>query len=238
MAERAKIEPKKIRIHKGRVAFFRAHEPIYRTNKQGQVDKGTDAKPKKPRYGWTWLLDPTDKQAQATIAEIKAEAARLLDYRFGDRAGWPKDNAVTGTKGVLLCFGDGNLLNKVYDGFKDMWYLKVSDTERPLLGTVDGREVQLLKDGQWHISPKGVPSEEIVSQDVCPYAGAWCAGNVTLYTYNYENQQAGVNANAISCQFRAPGAAFGGGAKRDAKEEFEAYGEYTAQNQAAADPFA
>ena len=49
MVEKAKIEPVKIRIHEGRLAFFRGHTAAYRTDRDGTEDRGTAAKPKKPK---------------------------------------------------------------------------------------------------------------------------------------------------------------------------------------------
>ena len=249
MIEKVKIEPTKIRIEFCRPAFFKLHVAQWRTNRTGQVDKGTPAKPKRPRYQVTLLLDPTNKQNQETIKEIKAEAARQLDLFFGGRENWPRDNAITGTKGLIMCFGDSNKLPKIYTGFENTFFIKAATTsslsepgyqfdgDRPLLGARDGRGVQLLADGQWHYLDKNrTPTEEIASQEICPYAGANCRGRISLYVYN--NEQAGVNANILSLQFVSPNTAFGGGTtKRSADEEFEAYGEYAAQNAAAPDPF-
>ena len=249
MADKLKIEPKKIRIESCRPAFFKLHVAQWRTDKTGQVDKGTPAKPKKPRYSVSLLLDPTNEKNKATIAELKDEASRQLDIFFNGRANWPKDNAITGTKGLIMCFGDANKLPKLYDGYKDMFFIKTATTssllepgygfdgDRPLLGARDGRGVQLLQDGQWHyLDKERKPTEEIADQAICPYAGANCRGRISLYVYN--NEQAGVNANILSLQFVSPNTAFGGGlTKRSAEEEFESYGEYAAQNAAAPDPF-
>lgn len=225
MVEKVKIEPVKIRIPEGRLAFFRGTgAPSYRRNRDGTEDKGTPAKPKKPRWSWTWLLDPSSAQGAATIKEIKAEAARQMDLYYNGRANWPKANEATGMGAPIYCFGDGNKLPKVYDGFKDMWYLKVSDTTRPLLGSRRGLNVILQDDGQWHVIGKdGTVSEIVVNSDECPYAGSYCRGSTTLYVYN--NMANGVNANAISAQFVKPGDAFGGGARRSAEEEFEGSGD-------------
>jgi hypothetical protein len=251
MADKPKIEPRKIRIESTRPAFFKLHIAEWRTDKQGQLDKGTAAKPKKPRYSVTLLLDPSNIKAQETIKEIKEEAARLLDVRYSGRENWPKDNEVTGRKGILNCFGLGNKLPKVYDGFKDMFYVRCATTssmqvpgygfdgDRPLLGARDGRGVQLLQDGQWHYLDKNrTPTEEIADQNICPYAGCNARARISLYTWDYEG--GGVNANILSLQFVTPNTAFGGGAaNRSADEEFSAYGEYAAaQNTAAPDPFA
>ena len=178
----------------------------------------------KPRYSWTWLLDPSNAQAAATIKEIKEEAARQLDLFFNGRANWPKDNEQTGTKGILQCFGEGNKLPKIYDGYKDMWFIKVSDTERPIVGDRRGRSVQYVGNegaGAWHYvdSKTGQTTEEVADPGQIPYAGAYCRGRISLYPWEYDG--GGVNANARSVQFLRPGAAFGGGGKRSAAEELE-----------------
>ncbi len=247
--DKPKIEPKKIRIESTRPAFFKLHIAGWRTLKNGQLDKGTVEKPKKPRYEVTLLADPTNTATQATIKEVKEEAARLLDHRYEGRDKWPKDNEITGRKGILNCFGQGNKLPKVYDGFKDMFYIRCATTssllvpgygfdgDRPLLGARDGRGVQLLADGQWHyLDKERKPTEEIADQSICPYAGANCRARISLYTWDHDG--GGVNANILSLQFVSPNTAFGGGiTKRSADEEFESYGEYAAQNAAAPDPF-
>lgn len=222
MADRVKIEAKIITIHEGRPSFYRADKATFRTNKFGQPDKGTPEKPKKPQYRMTWLLDPSNAQALATIKEIKDEAARQLDAFFNGRENWPKDNAVTGTKGIIKCFGNGNDLPKVYDGFKDMFFLKVADTTRPIIGDRRGRSIAFIDaDGQWHYVDKdGNTTEEVANPSAIPYAGAYCRGRISLYVYN--NEQAGVNANFRSVQFLRPGEAFGGaGGRRSASEELE-----------------
>ena len=225
MVDKVKIVPKIITIHEGRVSFYKADIPRYRTNKQGQpIKTRPDGSPVKPRYSWTWLLDPSNAQAAATIKEIKEEAARQLDLFFGGRENWPKDNPTTGTKGILQCFGEGNKLPKVYDGYKDMWFIKVSDTERPIVGDRRGRSVQYVGNegaGAWHYvdAKTGQTTEEVADPGQIPYAGAFCRGRISLYPYN--NESAGINANARSVQFLRPGAAFGGGGKRSAAEELE-----------------
>jgi hypothetical protein len=250
MVEKAKIEAEKIRIEICRPAFFKLHVASWRTLKDGSLDKGTAAKPKRPRYQITLLLDPTNAQSQIAIKKVKDEAARHMDHRFDGRENWPKKNPATGMGGPIWCFGNGNDLPKVYDGFKDMWYLKCAttssllvpseafDADRPLLGARDGRGVQLLADGQWHYLDKDrKPTEEIVDQSICPYAGANCRARVSLYAYS--NESNGVNANILSLQFVSPNTSFGGGTvRRSADEEFEAYGEAAQQNAGKPDPFA
>ena len=220
MVDKVKIEPKIITIHKGRIAFLRT-EPSYRTNKTGQEVKvdPKSGKTKKPQWRMTWLLDPTDRQAAETIVEIKAEAKRQLDLFFGVGT-WPKDNETTGTKGVIPCFGDANKLPKVYDGYANMFFVKVSDTTEPVWGSRRGQSLRFdSSDGAWHILDKatGRQTEETIDPADAPYSGAYGRGRISLYVYN--NESAGVNANFRSVQFLEPGEAFGGGGRRSASDE-------------------
>lgn len=217
-----KIDQKVIRVQ-GRASFLVATEPKYRTNKFGQPIKvRPDGSVVKPQYRMTWLIDPSSPEGQATIKEVKAEAARQLDIYHDGRANWPKDNAQTGTKGILLCFGNGNDLPKVYDGYKDMFFIKVSDTVAPIIGDRRGRQIQLLSDNGWHVLDKatGNPTEETVPPGEAPYSGAFCTGTISLYIYN--NESHGVNANFRSIQFLRTMPSFGGGAPRTAAEELQA----------------
>lgn len=215
-----KIEPVIMRIPEGRISFYNATEAKYRTDKFGKpVKTRPDGTAVKPQFRMTWLLDPSKAEIQAFISKLKQEAARQLDIFFDGRANWPKDNATTGTKGVLLCFGNGNDLPKVYEGYKDMFYIKVADAVAPIIGDYRGRHIQLGTDNAWHVLANGRPTEEIVDPDKVPYAGAYGTGTISLYVYN--NTQAGVNANFRSVQFLRSGAAFGGGKPRTAAEELQ-----------------
>lgn len=238
MADKIRIEGKPIIIHEGRLSFYRGYEAKYRTNKQGQeVKTKPDGKPARPQYRFTWLLDPSNAQAAATIKEIKDEAARQLDLFFGGRDKWPRDNAQTGTKGIIPCFGNGNDLPKVYDGYKDMFFIKVgsnagenvsanspyaaaTDQDAPLIGDRRGRTVRFLSDNAWHVVDKNTnqTTDEIVEPQSVPYGGAHCRGRIKLYVY--KNESAGVNANWSGVQFLRPGDAFGGGGRKSAAEEF------------------
>lgn len=228
--DKPKIDGKIITINEGRVSFYNATVPKYRTDKFGREDKGTAERPKKPQYKMTWLLDPSNAQAAATIKEIKAEATRVLDLFFQvnpnapDMAEersekWPQDNQVTGTKGILPCFGEGNKLPKVYDGYKDMFYIKVSDAIAPVIGDRRGRQVVFSSDNAWHVVDRqsGRTTEEVVDSGSVPYAGCHARGRIRLYPWKYEG--GGVNANFMSVQFVRPGDAFGGGGKRSAADE-------------------
>lgn len=219
MVDKVKIVPNIITIHRGRPAFMRT-DATYRTDKFGREIKVNPktGKPVKPKWRMTWLLDPTDAQAKVTIGEIKAEAARQLDIFFSGRENWPKDNAQTGTKGIIPCFGNGNDLPKIYDGYKDMFFVKVADEIEPVWGDRRGRSLRLdTSDNAWHVLTKEGPTEEKVDPAIAPYSGCIARGRISLYVYN--NEQAGVNANFMSVQFLEPGAAFGGGGRRSAEDE-------------------
>jgi hypothetical protein len=220
--DKPKVDGKIITIHEGRVSFYNAVEPKYRTDKFGRPDKGTPDRPKKPQYRMTWLLDPSNAQAATTIREIKAEASRVLDLYFGGRDKWPKDNPTTGRKGILSCFGNGNDLPKVYDGYKDMFYIKVADAVAPVIGDRRGRQVVFVTaDNAWHVVDRetGQTTEEVVEPGAVPYAGCYARGRIRLYPWEYEG--GGVNANFMSVQFVRPGDAFGGGGRRNAAEELQ-----------------
>lgn len=228
MVEKVKIEPKIITIHEGRPAFYKP-EPQYRYDEFGkEINTRPDGSPVKKRASMTWLIDPSNKQGAETIKEIKAEGARQLDLFFGGRDKWPKDNEITGTKGIILCFGDANKLPKVYDGYRDMFFVKVSDTTPPIIGDRRGRQVVFLSDNAWHVvdreatKAKGmlITTEETVDPSQVPYGGCYARGRISLYVYS--NKSSGVNANFKGVQFVRPGEAFGGGTKRNAEEELMA----------------
>ena len=195
MTDKPKFESKIIDIRDARVAFLRAHEAVART--------GKDGKPKgKPKYSATYLLDPSNVDHAKQIVEIKKEAFRGAVWLFGeDKSKWPKN---AGGAPLYYCFGLGNDLPslgaKIYDGFADMFYLKVSDTARPSLRNRAGKTVV-----------EGDPE--------VPYSGCYVNGKVTFYAY--DNESKGVGANFRSMQFVRDGKAFGGGG-RGAEDEYAA----------------
>lgn len=202
MTDKPKFEPKIIDILGARIAFFRGLKAQARTNKQG-VATG------KEKFSWTYLLDPSRVDHAAKIIEIKQEAFRALAHRFDsirenprDKTKWPKN---AGGADLYYCFGLGNDLPKlgakVYDGFADMFYLKVADTARPSLRNRAGTVV-------------------VEGDDEVPYGGCYANGKTTFYAY--DNESKGVNANARSLQFVRDGKGFGGDGQRGAEDEYQA----------------
>lgn len=192
-----------------RGAFLRIHKAEARKDPKTGEPRG------KAKFSGTLLFDPSRVDHAATIKEIKADAKRILDTRYGVGT-WPKANPATGLGGLIMCFGNGNDLPKIYDGYKDMWYLKLSDTNRPLLGNRAGKAVV-----------EGDPQ--------CPYSGCYVNAKISLWAY--DNESKGINANFRSLQFVRDGEAFGGGGNRSAEDEFEALGDTAGAAGEEKDPF-
>ena len=193
-----KIQQVVIPVKGARLAFARLHKA------EARKDPKTGAERGKPKFSCTLLLDPSNAEHAATIKAVKADAIRVLNARYGNQESWPKPSKATGMGGLIMCFGNGNDLEKVYDGYKDMFYIKCSDTNRPLLGNRQGKVVV-----------EGDPQ--------CPYSG--CYVNAKISLWSYDNESRGVNSNIRSVQFVRDGDAFGGGGNRSAEDEFEAIGD-------------
>jgi hypothetical protein len=186
-------------VPRARLAFARIHK--------AEQSRGPDGQPRgTAKFSATLLIDPSSPEGKASIATIKAAAAKVVTAKWGDRANWPKPNPATGMGGLILCFGNGDDLPKVYDGYAGMFYVKLSDTTRPLLGNRKGEPVV-----------EGDPQ--------CPYSGCFVRARISPWVYfptQKRPQSAnGVNMNFRSLQFVEDGAAFGGGGSRTAEEEFE-----------------
>lgn len=194
-------EPEIIVVPRGRLAFARIH-----TAEQSKDSKGQPVGAKK--FSCTLLIDPSSKDGAESIKAIKQAALRVVVAQWGakDAGGWPKANPATGMGGLIMCFGNGNDLPKVYDGYKDMFYVKLSDTTRPLLGNRKGEPVV-----------EGDPQ--------CPYAGCYVRARISPWVYfptpKRPQSANGVNMNFRSLQFVEDGAGFGGGGSRDADQEFD-----------------
>lgn len=178
-------EPIVIKLKNVRLTFARIEK--------AEARLGKDGKPKgEGKFSASALLDPSSTEHAALIKMIKVEGKRLLDARFGENK-WPKTN-------FYLCFGEGNKLDKVYDGYADMFYIKAADKNRPL---IVNRSNQPLAAGDPQF----------------PYSGCYVNMNISLWTY--DNESRGLGANLRSIQFVRDGDAFGG-AQRSPDTEFEA----------------
>ncbi len=217
MTDETRKQAEIITVTGARLAFARLHRAEQSRNAKGEP-QGT------AKFSATLLLDPSNVAHQAQIAAIKAAAAKVVEAKWGaDKSQWPKANPATGMGGLILCFGNGNDLPKIYDGYKDMFYVKCADTTRPLLGNRKGEPVV-----------EGDPQT--------PYSGCYVRARISPWVYyptaKRPQSANGVNMNIRSVQFMEDGAAFGGGGSRSAEEEFEQMaGDAPASAGAEPDPF-
>src|ERR1700722_17051677 len=211
--DKPRFEPKIIDLIDVRPSFFQGLKAVQRKAKDG-TPRG------EPKYTTEVLLDPSRADHQKTILEIKKEAFRALAWRFGeDKTQWPVN--ANGAP-LFYCFGLGNDLpklgKKIYDGYKDMFYLKLSDKSKPSLRNragpvlvVDNRRIiaAIDKDG------RTIPGADLKG----PYGGCYVNAKTTFYSY--DNESKGVNANFRSMQFVKDGKGFGGG-PQGAEDEYAA----------------
>lgn len=170
-----------IKIKNARGSFLRLFKP--KAFQEGQT----------PRFEGTFLLDPTNAEHAATIAQIKAEAKKLIAAQWGEKPA-----------GLKLCFGDADKdeTKAKYDGYKGMFYVTTANTERP---GVYGRKRQPIAEGD----PEA------------PYSGCYVNTNITLWTQDNKFGKA-IRANLRIVQFAKHGQAFSGAAPARADEELEA----------------
>lgn len=207
MTEPTKQPAEIIVVTRARLAFARIHTAVEKKDQKGNVVLGKDGKPIKV-FSCTLLIDPSSTEGQANIKAIKQAALKPVEAKWGKKAegGWPKVNPATGLGGLIMCFGNGNDLPKVYDGYKDMFYVKLSDTSRPLLGNFKGQPV-------------------VDGDPECPFSGCYVRARISPWIYFPTPQKpqsaSGVNFNFRSLQYVADGPGFGGGGSRSAEEEFD-----------------
>jgi len=157
-----------------------------------------------PQFSAAFLLDPSNKEHAAAIAKVKSEAARISKEFFTE--GVPKAFSNPGCKD--LCFGKGDDLDKVYDGYEGMFFIKAKSKSRvPVVGrrkSADGKFNPVAPgDAEW------------------PYSGCMVNASVTLWTQASHGRKA-INGNLIAIQFVKQDKNFGGAASANPDQEFEA----------------
>ena len=162
-----------------------------------------------PKYRASFLLDPSNQEHAPVIAKLLSEAQRIA------KVYWEGDVP----KSLEKCFGKGNDLDKVYDGYADMVFVKANSATRiPIVGRTkgaDGKFVPLAPgDAQW------------------PYAGCYVNAKISLWTQGSHGRKA-INGNLLSMQFVKNGEAFGGRTDSDPDADFQALGDEAP----GADPF-
>lgn len=190
------------------IRFVRIYKSEARTGRGGQpkmrLNKKTNTQELDLRFGLTAVLDPTRKAHAEIIEQTKAEATRAMNHLFGSVENWPKQNPETGLGKPIYCFGLGNNLQKVYDGFKDMWYIKLStpDYARPSI---------------WNRRHNPV----VEGDEQAPYDGSIC--NVSWDVWPYKNESNGVSGNLREVQFVKDGPRFTSGGRGG--DDFAALGD-------------
>lgn len=192
------VTSEKILLKRVRLSFPNLERP--QAFKEGQ----------EPKFNSAFLLDPSDKEHAKIIAQIKEESAKVAKIQF--------DGVIP--KNLEKCWGLGNDLDKVYEGYADMFYIKAKSSARvPVVGrrkNADGKFPLLgPSDAEW------------------PYAGCYVNATVTVWAQNSHGRKA-INGNLIAVQFVEDGDAFSGNKTAIPEEEFEALED---SGEPGADPF-
>lgn len=222
MTDKPKFEGIIIPFKGARLAFAKIHKAEPRKSQPGAPPPPADA----PKfYSAEILLDPTNVDHQKTIALIKSESVRALNHRLGTPEN-PNpftvvvlDTVASGERvppNFHLAWGYGNALpafgKKIYDGYKDMFWVRMKRTEK------DGPPTLLTGE----VASDGKPIQAKEGGKRCPYGGCVAAG--TLQVWSYANQSKGVNTTMRTLVWQGDGKAFGGGSVDDAGD-FAAIGD-------------
>ena len=150
------------------------------------------------KYRLTVLLDPSNAAHAELIKKINSEAVRIAK-EFWDG---------TIPKSVERCFGNGDDLDKVYNGFAGMFYVRLS-TPDPV--PVIGRQKNAATKTFLQLKPGDVGF---------PYSGCHANVSLTLWTQDSHGRK-GINGNLRAVQFVKDGDRFGGAAPANPDVEFE-----------------
>lgn len=177
MATKAITSPK-FQLKNVRMSFPCIDEPEY-------FNPAAPGPGEKKKYRAAFLLDPSIKEHAATIELITSYGDDIVAKMFDGKRG----------KKFADCYGEGNDGDKVYDGYKDMFFVKLATPDRfPVVGRrkgADGKFVPLRPgDKEW------------------PYAGCFVNASGTLWGQNSHGRQ-GINGNLLALQFVKDGPAFG-----------------------------
>lgn len=179
-----------IRLTNVRGAFVQLDKPT-------KIGKSADEVPK---YRLTALLDPSNKAHAEVIARIGSEGGRIA------KAFWPDGVP----PGLPLCYGRGNDLRKVYNGFKDMVYVKLSNKDLP---GIIGREKTQTAAGKMF-------QQLIPGAKEFPKGGNILNVDMSLWTQD-SHGRVGINGNLLAVQYvKDDGVSYGGGQRIDVDNDF------------------
>lgn len=168
----------------------------------------------KKKFRTTFLLDPSNAEHAETIKAIKAEAARICKLVWPDNE---KGESTVPKNSLDKCFGTDKDLDKVYDGFKDMFFIRAARNEdkgRP--GIVGRRRTGPID------AKTGKPTfvELQPGNPEWPRGGDFVNATINLWILNNHGQKR-IMANLEAVQFVEKGESFGG-SRPNADAEFEA----------------
>lgn len=181
------VTSEQIQLTNVRLAFVQLDKPT----KIGQNPEET------PKYRVTALLDPSNAEHAALIKKIKTEAERIAKQKW--------DGTVP--KGIETCFGNGNDLDKVYNGFADMFFVRLSTPDLP---PIVGRQKNPTTKTFMQLTP---------GQAGFPYSGCYANVPITLWTQDSHGRK-GVNGNLLAVQFVKDGDSFRGQAPVNPDQQF------------------
>lgn len=151
-----------------------------------------------PKYRLTVLLDPSNAEHAGFIKQINAEGKRIANEFWDGQI----------PKSLGRCFGNGNDLDKVYNGFKDMFYVRLSNPDDfPIIGRQKNPATKTFM----QLTP---------GQPGYPYSGCYANVSFTLWTQDSHGRK-GLNGNLRVVQFVKDGDRFGGAAPANPDMEFE-----------------
>lgn len=173
----------KVKLNKVRIAF--AHDLWVASNK-------SDDKNAAPKYGCTFLIDPTDPQVKAVNEAIEKAAA--------DKWGAKSATILKGLRATeKASLRDGDL--KSYAGYPGNLYVSASNTMRPTI--IDKDKTQLAQaDGK-------------------PYSGCVVNASVEFWAYDHPKGGKGISATVLGVQFDGDGEKFGSGSGVASEDEFD-----------------
>lgn len=146
-----------------------------------------------PRHSCSFLLDPSNPQHAAQIAEIKA----IIDKEFEAKCGPNPEKKRAALDWDDVPLRDGNKKSE-YDGFEDMMFLSAAATPpKQAAPLVMDRRATRLKAGD----------------EGAPYSG--CYVNAQVEIWGQYGTYKRVNATLLAVQFVRDGDAFGGGRPAD-----------------------
>jgi hypothetical protein len=173
----------KVKLNNVRIAF--AHDLFVATNK-------SDDKTAAPKFGCTFLIDPTDPQVKACNVAIEAAAVE----KWGAK-GQAVLKGLRATEKASL--RDGDL--KSYAGYPGNLYISASNTMRPTI--IDKDKTQLAQaDGK-------------------PYSGCFVNASVEFWAYDHPKGGKGISATVLGVQFNGDGERFGSGSSVASEDDFD-----------------